>query len=102
MARFISDLPFRQRFLFVFSFGAGLLIWICSATNLLSRDFMNILILFYSLGIPCSLLASSTIMDLDDNKIFLTWLIFATILLFISLSASTSDKFLIHRTARFD
>jgi len=98
----ISNFPARQKFLLALAITVGLIILFCSATNTLSGDSINSFIFFYSMGIPFLLLCFPTIIDLNNKKIFLSWLVLAIILLSISIATKTNPKFIIHRSAQFD
>ncbi len=102
ITQLISNLPDRQKFILTLVISTGLIIWLCSATNILSTDTINDLIFFYSFGIPFLFLGFSTMMDLNDNKVFFVWLILSIVLLWISISTKNSDKFLIQRSIKFD
>lgn len=97
-----SLLPSRQKFLLVLVIAVGLIIMFCSGTNTLSEDSLNSFIFFYSMAVPFSLLCFSTIIDLNNKKVFLTWLAIATVLLSISITTKNNPKFIIHRSDQFD
>ena len=99
---FISNLPARQKFLLALTASIGLIILFCSMTNVLSDNAINEFIFFYSFGVPFFFLGFSTLIDLNDNKIFLLWLVFSLLLLAISIFTKHSDKFIIQRSAKFD
>ena len=80
----------------------GLIILLCSVTKLLPNDTINTIIIFYSFGIPFSLLGFSTIIDLNDNRVISLWLIYSIILLLISFITKDSSQFSIHRSNQFD
>lgn len=98
----ISSFLTRQKFLLVFAIAVGLIILFCSSANILSNDSINSFIFFYSIGIPFLLLCFPTIIDLNNKKIFLTWLVIAIILLLICITTRNNPKFIIHRSAQFD
>ncbi len=98
----ISNLPARQKFLLVLTLAAGLVILFCSLTNILSEDTVNSFIFFYSMGVPFSLLCFPTIIDLNNKKVYLTWLAIGTILLFISIATKNNSKFIVYRSPQFD
>ncbi|MFZ1800206.1 MAG: hypothetical protein WAU24_10120 [Chitinophagaceae bacterium] len=102
MTALFSNLPARQKFLLILTLSIGLLIWFCSVTNIASYDTINTVIFFYSFGVPFLFLGFSTIMDLNDNKVFLIWFTFSIILLLISFATKNSSQFIIHRSAQFD
>ena len=102
MMHLIKFLPFRQKLLLVLAIVVGLFIWICSATSCLPYDTINDFIFAYCIGLPFSLLLFPTIIDLNDNRVFIVWLILSGILLCMSITATHSYKFLIHRSPKFD
>lgn len=102
MTPLISNFPARQKFLLILVIGGGFIIWLCSTTNIFSTDTINKIIFFYSFGMPFLFLGFSTLIDLNDNKVFIVWIILATILLLISIATKNSNKFLIHRSVQFD
>ncbi len=102
MTALISNLPARQKFLLILTLSIGFLIWFCSTTNVFSHDTINTFIFIYSFGIPFLFLGFSTIMDLNDNKVFLIWLVFSIIPLLISIITKNYSQFIIQRSAQFN
>src|SRR5438309_4164836 len=102
MPAFISDLPRRQKFLLILTLSGGVFIWFCSLTNSFSYDTINTFIFIYSFAVPFLFLGFSTIIDLNDNKVFLAWFVFSIILLLITIVTKNDSQFIIHRSAQFD
>ena len=102
MIDLIANLPLRQKILLALALVVGVFIWICSENNYLDHDTLNNLMFFYSFGLPLLLLAFPTIIDLNDRKVFLTWLVFSIILFYISIATNKSYEFFIHRSSQFD
>src|SRR6187397_3636626 len=101
MKRLFFEFPYRQKVLLIVCISVGLLMVFCSATNLLSFDIIYTLILFYSFSLPFLFLGFSTILDLDNNRTFIIWLLLSILLLLISFATHDLDKFTIHRSAKF-
>ena len=99
---FTFKFPFRQKILIGLTIFLGALILWCCINNYVSNGGINILIFFYSFSVPFFLLIFPTIIDLNENKIFLVWLAFSLLLLIISFTQRNSDKFLITRSPNFD
>jgi hypothetical protein len=102
MIAFILNLPARQKFLLILILGTGMFIWLCSVTNLFSDDTINTLIFAFSFGLPFLFLGFSTMIDLNDNRVFLVWFTFSVILLLIDFATKNSSRFLIQRSSDFD
>ena len=98
----INSLPLRQKILIITAITGGLFIWMASSTELFSSNAINELIFFYSLGLPLLIQSSPAIIDLNNNKIFITWLSLSTVLFLVALSTTGSNKFLIDRSIQFD
>jgi hypothetical protein len=98
----IFNLPIRQKLLMILTIAVGLIIIFCSATNTMTDDNVNTFIFAYSIGVPFSLLCFPTIIDLNNKKVFLTWLAISTILLLISIATKNNPKFIIYRSSQFD
>jgi len=101
MKRLFLEFPYRQKVLLIVCISVGLLILFCSATNLLSFEIINTVIFFYSFSLPFLFLGFSTILDLNNNKTFIIWLLLSILLLLISFATHDMDKFIIHRSAKF-
>jgi len=102
MKRLLLALPYRQRALLIATVSIGFLILLCSAANILPFKIVNILISFYSFSLPFVFLGFPIIIDLDNNRNFLVWLLLSILLLSINFATRNSDKFIIHRSAQFD
>ena len=98
----LQALPFRQKIILGLTFSVGIFILLCSNATIISVDTLNTTIIFYSISVPTFLLGFSTIIDLNEPKIFLIWYLFSIVLLVISFQTYSSDKFLIHRTLKFE
>lgn len=101
MNKISGVLPLRQKILLGLTIVVGLSLMICSIFDLLRQDIFNRIILFYGIGVPLLLLTFDTVVDLNKKNIFGIWLTISIILFVISLMASKSDEFIIHRSTKF-
>jgi hypothetical protein len=102
MLRFILGFPPRQKFMLALTVSAGVFLLFSSLLNIFTSDTANTLIFIYSLGVPLLILGFPTIIDLNNKKIFLVWIVVGSILLFVSIADRNLDRFLIQRSAQFD
>ncbi len=98
----LRSIPLRQKILLGLTIVVGLLLMACSTFSLLQPDTLNQMIIFYGLGVPLFLLMFDTVIDLNNKTVFSIWLVIAILILVISLTTYTTDKFIIQRSARFD
>lgn len=93
----LTFLPPRQKIYIGITIFFGLLIILCSVGNWMEPDRLNLFIFAYSMCVPLFLLASDTLIDLNDNRIFIIWLAIAVVMVVIGLAVYKNDKFIIHR-----
>ncbi len=94
-------LPLRQKILIGLTLTIGLVLIACSVLSLLNRDTLNQILLYYSISVPMLLLATDTVIDLNDKSIFRIWLTIAIIMFAVSLITYKSDNFIIRRGSHF-
>jgi len=72
-------LPLRQKRLLGLTCIVGFVILILHILEIINPQVLEIITIFYLLGVPFSLLTSEELIDLNDNRIFNIWLIIGII-----------------------
>jgi len=72
-------IPLRQKKLLSITVIIGLIIFILQYFTIFDSKILDIITLFYLIGIPVCLLTQDTLIDLNDDGIFTFWLIFGII-----------------------
>ncbi len=86
----LSKLPLRQKVFLSITILTGLFILLAYHTNIISREALNMTIIFYGIAVPMLLLTQDTLVDLDNIKIFIIW--GAIALLFLIVYFLTKDN----------
>ncbi len=95
-------LPLRQKILLFIAISVGLFILLVNQFQILEQNKLTMAIFIYSIGIPFGLLMFDTLIDLNDNRIFMMWLSIA-ILLFIFYTLTRHNvNFQIQRSHNFN
>ncbi len=82
--------------------GSGLLLGFLWGFRIVAPDTLNLLILFYSIGLPLYFCFFDAMLDLNDKEVFRVWVLWAVFLLCISIAGWGRSEFLITRTLHSD
>ncbi len=95
-------LPLRQKILLGLTLIVGLLIFISYNLRMLDSGKLTFFILLYSFGVAMWLLVFETLIDLNNNRIFLIWLVVGLIQFCFYLLTKDTASLKINRNPNID
>lgn len=97
----LSAIPLRQKVFLSITVLTGLLILLVYHTNIISWEALNLIILFYGIGVPMLLLAQDTLVDLNNAEIFKIWGAIAILFLIAYFLTKNNPSLTIRRSPDF-
>ncbi len=94
-------IPARQKIFLSLTILAGLSLFLCYNLDLWDNRVLGPTIMVYGWGIPFTFLVSDLLIDLNNKKVFLVWLIPGVVLFVTGVSVKANHQFKIIRSSSF-